>query len=160
MTDWTIKEDAKPQYQSIDCSSVSQNKQLPHPGHLTDHTTSYVAFFDAFAARNNFTGRSRTTGDEVKQLTGLHSRRGNHLFNAMLAVGAMYAGKLNANHGPGKRETLMIAFQHYSYSIEALREAIDAISLSAGRQLPTSQEQHVCILWTTFLLGLFEVGIS
>lgn len=76
----------------------------------------------------------------------------------MLAVGAMYAGKLNTNDVPAKRETSMVAFQHYSYAIEGLREAIDGIKLSPGRQGSRSQEEHVCILWTTFLLGLFEVS--
>jgi hypothetical protein len=111
-----------------------------------------------FSRRNNFTGRARTTGDDVKQLADLHTRKGSHLFNAMLAVGAMYAAKTDPSIGcHSRREKLLIAFQYYSYSIEALREAIDAVNDGAHRRLRRRGNEQVCILWTTFFLGVFEV---
>ncbi|EFY91478.1 hypothetical protein MAC_02363 [Metarhizium acridum CQMa 102] len=147
-TNWSLNEaesDSEPRRKSY----------LVPPGRLTDQTCN-MSFFNAFTRTNNITGRVRTAGDEVKQLADLHSRKGNHLFNAILAVGATYAGKLNHQHVYSKREALSIAFQHYSYSVQGLREATDGMNLGTGPRLPRHQNQRVCILWTTFFLGLFE----
>ncbi|KAH0595117.1 hypothetical protein MHUMG1_06866 [Metarhizium humberi] len=138
-------------------STSRRRSYLARPECLTDQTCNYMSFFDAFTRANNFTGRVRTAGDEVKQLADLHSRKGSHLFNAILAVGAMYAGKLNHQHASSKREALSIAFQHYSYSIQGLREAIDGMNLGTSPRLPRHENQRVCILWTTFFLGVFEL---
>ncbi|KAG8416013.1 hypothetical protein J3459_013863 [Metarhizium acridum] len=149
-TNWSLNEaesDSEPRRKSY----------LVPPGRLTDQTCN-MSFFNAFTRTNNITGRVRTAGDEVKQLADLHSRKGNHLFNAILAVGATYAGKLNHQHVYSKREALSIAFQHYSYSVQGLREATDGMNLGTGPRLPRHQNQRVCILWTTFFLGLFEVS--
>lgn len=139
-------------------STSRRRSYLARPECLTDQTCNYMSFFDAFTRANNFTGRVRTAGDEVKQLADLHSRKGSHLFNAILAVGAMYAGKLNHQRASSKREALSIAFQHYSYSIQGLREAIDGMNLGTSPRLPRHENQRVCILWTTFFLGVFEVS--
>ncbi|KAG8413317.1 hypothetical protein J3458_012892 [Metarhizium acridum] len=125
-TNWSLNEaesDSEPRRKSY----------LVPPGRLTDQTCN-MSFFNAFTRTNNITGRVRTAGDEVKQLADLHSRKGNHLFNAILAVGATYAGKLNHQHVYSKREALSIAFQHYSYSVQGLREATDGMNLGTGPQ--------------------------
>ncbi|KAG5953544.1 hypothetical protein E4U53_005006 [Claviceps sorghi] len=131
----------------------------PPPGRLVDETSRYLSFFDLFAKSNSLTGRSRTTGDEVKQLGGLHSRKGSHVLHAMLAVGGMFAGRRNlVVDAAARRETGLVALQHYSYSIAALREAIDGLDFrSRTRQQRKLRDEHVCVLWTTLLLGLFEL---
>ncbi|OAA36815.1 C6 finger domain protein [Metarhizium rileyi] len=150
------RNEAQTHHTSRDASQALRKSYSTPPGCLADQAAVYMSFFATFTRVNNFTGRPRTTGDEVKQLAELHSRKGSHLFNAILAVGAMYAAKLNQN-GPSKREALLVAFQHYSYSVAGLREAIDAVDFSQGPRLRRAKNQHVCILWTTFFLGLFEL---
>ncbi|KAK2608550.1 hypothetical protein QQS21_002896 [Conoideocrella luteorostrata] len=51
----------------------------------------------------------------------------------------------------------IVAYQHYSYSIDGLREAIDASHIGTSRQPRKSQDEIVSILWTTFFLGIFEL---
>ncbi|KAG6117664.1 hypothetical protein E4U14_007596 [Claviceps sp. LM454 group G7] len=128
------------------------------PRHLIDETSRYLSFFDLFANSNSFTGRGRSTGDELKQLVELHSRKGNHVLQAMLAVGGMFAGRRNLTDTTARRETNLVALQHYSYSIAGLREAIDGLGTrSKTENRRKVQDERVCILWTTFLLGLFEL---
>ncbi|KAG5987367.1 hypothetical protein E4U54_005026, partial [Claviceps lovelessii] len=130
------------------------------PARLIDETSRYLSFFDLFAKSNSFTGRGRTTGDEVKQLKELHSRKGNHVLHAMLAVGGMFAGRRNLVGAPARRETGLVALQYYSYSIAGLREALDRLEIQSGtRRQQNVQDEHICILWTTLLLGLFEARI-
>ncbi|TWU77456.1 hypothetical protein ED733_006860 [Metarhizium rileyi] len=150
------RNEAQTHQTSRDASQALRKSYSTPPGCLADQAAVYMSFFATFTRVNNFTGRPRTTGDEVKQLAELLSRKGSHLFNAILAVGAMYAAKLNQN-GPSKREALLVAFQHYSYSVAGLREAIDAVDFSQGPRLRRAKNQHVCIPWTTFFLGLFEL---
>ncbi|KAG6115649.1 hypothetical protein E4U13_002608 [Claviceps humidiphila] len=128
------------------------------PRHLIDETSRYLSFFDLFANSNSFTGRGRSTGDELKQLAELHSRKGNHVLHAMLAVGGMFAGRRNLTDTTARRETNLVALQHYSYSIAGLRKAIDGLATrSKTENRRKVQDERVCILWTTFLLGLFEL---
>ncbi|KAG6009199.1 hypothetical protein E4U21_003052 [Claviceps maximensis] len=128
------------------------------PQNPIDEISRYLSFFDLFAKTNSFTGRGRTTGDEVKQLAELHSRRGSHVRHAMIAVGGMFAGRRNLVDATARRETGLVALQHYLYSVTGLREAIDELEiLSRTLQREKVQDQLVCILWTTLLLGLFEL---
>ncbi|KAG5985442.1 hypothetical protein E4U55_000004 [Claviceps digitariae] len=139
-------------------SRFPQTAGLPPPGRLIEETSRYLSFFDLFAKSNSFTGRGRTTGDEVKQLAELHSRKGNHVLHAMLAVGGMFADRRNLVDTTARRETALVALQHYSYSIAGLRDAIDGLNIRPRtRQKQKVKDEHVCILWTTLLLGLFEL---
>ncbi|KAG5930898.1 hypothetical protein E4U59_000745, partial [Claviceps monticola] len=127
------------------------------PRHSIDETSRYLSFFDLFANRNSFTGRGRSTGDELKQLAELHSRKGNHVLQAMLAVGGMFVGRRNLTDTKARQETYLVALQHYSYSIAGLQEAIDGLATrSKTENRRKVQDARVCILWTTFLLGLLE----
>lgn len=123
-------------------------------GGLADEQLRHVYFFDVFVRRNSFTGGARTCGDEVKALAGLHSQQGSHLYHAMLALGALYAVQLQAADGPGSRGGgLLAALGYYSKAVSDLRLALDA---QGGRR--QEEQRRTCILWTTLLLGLFEVS--
>lgn len=115
---------------------------------LTDEKLHHLYFFDVFVLRNNFTGKGPSFGDDVKQLAGLHS--GTHLMNAMLSLGALQAVKLNQSSGASQRINISTALQYYALSISGLR---DALAATAHLQ---AESRHT-VLWTTLLLGLFEV---
>ncbi|KAK1254718.1 hypothetical protein MKX08_008713 [Trichoderma sp. CBMAI-0020] len=131
----------------------TRKKQSPpssgsSPSRLADSALSYLYYFDVFAKRNNFTGKQHLFADEVKQLSGLHSH--SYLMDAMLSIGAIQAVKLNAPDVPPRNECLTTALEHYSKSIIGLRDAINSL-----RKRDDSRQNTV--LWTTLLLGLFEL---
>ncbi|UKZ64928.1 uncharacterized protein TrAtP1_006133 [Trichoderma atroviride] len=70
--------------------------------------------------------------------------------DAMLSIGAIQAVKLNAPDVPPRNECLTTALEHYSKSIIGLRDAINS-----PRKQDDSRQNTV--LWTTLLLGLFEL---
>ncbi|POR33827.1 Uncharacterized protein TPAR_05976, partial [Tolypocladium paradoxum] len=132
-------------------------QRVAPPGGLADERLRHVYFFDVFVRRNSFTGRARTCGDEVKALAELHSQQGSHLYHAMLALGALYALHLNASDGPGSRSRgLLAALGYYAKAVSDLRLALDAQGRADWGQRQ-QEPQRTCILWTTLLLGLFEL---
>lgn len=70
----------------------------------------------------------------------------------MLAVGALQAGKRKPVGDPGKLRYAYDGIMHYTKAIEGLR-----MNLEAMPQSPNSH-RRISVLWTTLLLGLFEVG--
>lgn len=128
--------------------SSSGSSLVSSPSRLADNALSFLYYFDIFAKRNNFTGKQHLFADEVKQLSGLHSHP--YLMDAMLSIGAIQAVKLNASDVPPRTECLTTALEHYSKSILGLRDAINN-----PRKRDDSRQNTV--LWTTLLLGLFEV---
>ncbi|KAH8124900.1 hypothetical protein ACSS6W_005142 [Trichoderma asperelloides] len=128
--------------------SSSGSSTVSSPSRLTDNALSFLYYFDVFAKRNNFTGKEHLFSDEMKQLSGLHSS--SYLMDAMLSIGAIQAVKLNASDVPSRNECLTIALEHYSKSIIGLRD-----SINSPRKRDESRQNTV--LWTTLLLGLFEL---
>lgn len=118
------------------------------PSALTDNALSFLYYFDVFAKRNNFTGKEHLFSDEMKRLSGFHSS--SYLMDAMLSIGAIQAIKLKAPDAPSRNECLTTALEHYSKSIIGLRD-----SINSPRKRDDSRQNTV--LWTTLLLGLFEV---
>lgn len=129
--------------------SSSGSLIVSSPLRLTDNALSFLYYFDVFAQRNNFTGKQHLFADEVKQLSGLHSH--SYLMDAMLSIGAIQAVKLNASNVPSRNECLTTALEHYSKSIIGLRD-----SINSPRKRDDDSRQNA-VLWTTLLLGLFEV---
>lgn len=80
------------------------------------------------------------------------SQSASHLMDAMMALGAVQAVKLNASDIPTRqgRGCLSQALEFYSKSILGLRNAINLLRLD-------QPEVRNAILWTTLLLGIFEV---
>lgn len=128
--------------------SSSGSSIVSSPSRLTDNALSFLYYFDVFAKRNNFSGKAHIFSDELKGLSGLHS--GSYLMDAMLSIGAIQAVKLNASDAPSRNECLTTALGHYSKSIMGLRD-----SINSPHKRDDSQQNT--ILWTTLLLGLFEV---
>lgn len=114
-------------------------------------TDLFLHFFDDFAARNSLTGqRGHSLTDDINILEDVHSQP--HLLDAMLAVGALQAGKRKPVGDPGKLRYAYDGIMHYTKAIEGLR-----MNLEAMPQSPNSH-RRISVLWTTLLLGLFEVG--
>lgn len=74
---------------------------------------------------------------------------GAFLYDAVLSLGAMHAVNLGSPEGPALSHSRTLAIRHYSNSVSGLRRALDRFD-----QLPDLRHG---ILWTTHLLGLFEV---
>ncbi|KAH7473061.1 hypothetical protein FOMA001_g12655 [Fusarium oxysporum f. sp. matthiolae] len=74
---------------------------------------------------------------------------GTFLHDAVLSLGAMQAVKLNASEGIDPSKTYNLAVHHYSKSVLGLRNALEKFD-----QEPSARHR---ILWTTHLLGLFEL---
>ncbi|KAL7927065.1 fungal-specific transcription factor domain-containing protein [Trichoderma austrokoningii] len=129
-------------------SPSNRSLVVSSPSMLADSALSFLYYFDVFAKRNNFTGKQHQFVDEVKQLSGLHSYP--YLMDAMVSIGAIQAVKLNAPDAPPRNECLTTALEHYSKSIVGLRD-----SINNARKRDDSQQNTV--LWTTLLLGLFEL---
>ena len=143
--------------------SRGQGKKLlitstqPHasPSKPLAHDDLHLLFyFDLFTKRNSFTGKSRTFGHEVQALEGRQSRQAGHLNLAMLAVGALYEMRSSSPPLSPQPQKLSKALYYYSLSVSELREALQHIPLASK----TAEEKRLQILWTTLLLGLFEVS--
>jgi hypothetical protein len=126
----------------------SDSSTVSPPSTLKDNVLSFLYYFDVFTNRNNFTGKQHLFTDVVKQLSGFHSN--SYLMDAMLSIGAIQAVKMNAPDVPPRADCLTTALEHYSKSITGLRDAINS-----PRKRDDSRQNLV--LWTTLLLGLFEV---
>ncbi|KAH8892645.1 hypothetical protein GQ53DRAFT_719080 [Thozetella sp. PMI_491] len=111
-----------------------------------DITVQHLYYFDIFVKRNNFTGIESTFSDDVKSL--LASKSGSCLRNAILAVGAMQASKLDITGAAARRAHSFSGLEAYSKSITELRDGINQ---------STSMVPRIIVLWTTFFLGLFEL---
>lgn len=122
---------------------------------LADERFRLVGAFDLFARRNSFTGKKSTCGDEVRALAGLHAGESGHLWEAMMALGAVYEARLGSEAAL-KRSQTVTALGHYARAISGLRTAIDK-GMSGRRRGKGPAPEQTSILWTTLFLGLFEV---
>lgn len=111
--------------------------------------TQYLPrYFDAFLHRNNFNPGSKVSIDVMTLIKdqGLDS----FLHNAVLGLGAMQAVKFNSSEGITPSKAYDSAVYYYSKSVTGLRQALEKFN-HADSALHS-------ILWTTHLLGLFEVS--
>jgi hypothetical protein len=111
-----------------------------------DPTLFYFSHYETFLRKNKFTG----LGTPRKDVTGLMKLADSesYLRDAMLSLGAMQAMKLCEDSKSKKIH--QFALESYTRAIAGLRHALVNII-----QDPESRAR---ILWTTLLLGLFEVS--
>lgn len=81
-----------------------------------------------------------------------HATSGAYLRDAVLSLGAMHAVKLGSPDGISVDQSYRFALNHYSKAVVGLRNA-----LNESAKLPSLRDS---ILWSTHLLGLFEVGLK
>ncbi|CEI38410.1 hypothetical protein FVEN_g12117 [Fusarium venenatum] len=112
-----------------------------------DHIYYLSNYFNTFFQRNIV--NPKTTGfiDVVSLMKDEVS--GGFLHHAVLSIGAMQAVKLNSSEGIDPSKAYGLAVGHYSRSVRGLRQALDQF-----HRRPSSLH---CVLWTTHLLGLFEL---
>lgn len=158
----TSKNRSRPAFKSVS-RGVSSNvsvynrvaslsaSSLGSPCRLTDEHTRYFYFFDVFASRNRFDGRGSTASDELKELSSLNSTGAGFLTDAMLSLGALHSVKLGAPGNESHHMVLCRSLRFYSRSVVGLRGILN----EHGKKLDELRE---AVLWTTLLLGLFEVG--
>jgi hypothetical protein len=123
--------------------------QIVNSPSVSDPTLLYFSYYDIFLHKNKFTGLEAPQ-DDVKQL----ARRGDpetYLRDAMLALGAMQASKL-CRVSKSKKTYYQSALESYTRAIAGLRHALSQFDRINDPQPRAS------ILWTTLLLGLFEVS--
>jgi hypothetical protein len=112
-----------------------------------DPALFYFSHYDLFLQKNKFTGLEPPR----KEVTDL-MKRGDpegYLRDAMLCLGAMQALKLC--EASMSKKIQQFALESYTKSISGLRHAlVDMID---------DVQSRARILWTTLLLGLFEVSV-
>ena len=113
----------------------------------SDQTVFYFSNFDLFLQKNRFTGLEFPRKD-VADLMKSGDPEG-YLRDAMLCLGAMQALKLSEASMP--KQAHLFAFTSYSKSISGLRRALVG--------MVDDPQSRASILWTTLLLGLFEVSV-
>ncbi|RKL39834.1 hypothetical protein BFJ72_g6561 [Fusarium proliferatum] len=104
-------------------------------------------YFDTFLRRNSCNPKTEIFTDVIGLMKDQGS--GTFLHDAVLSLGAMQAVKLNASEGVDPSKTYNLAVHHYSKSVFGLRNALEKFD-----QEPSARHR---ILWTTHLLGLFEL---
>lgn len=111
-----------------------------------DPTLFYFSNYDIFLQKNKFTGLESPRKDVMDLM-----KRGDpedYLRDAMLCLGAMQALKLS--EASTAKRIHRFALESYAKSISGLRHALnDGVDHGQSR---------ASILWTTLLLGLFEVS--
>jgi hypothetical protein len=111
-----------------------------------DPTVFYFSNYDLFFQKNKFTGLESPRKDVTDLM-----KRGDpegYLRDAMLCLGAMQALKLS--EASTAKRIHRFALESYAKSISGLRHAlIDMVD---------DVQSRASILWTTLLLGLFEVS--
>lgn len=111
-----------------------------------DPTLFYFSNYDLFLEKNKFTGLE-SPRKEVTDLMKCGDPEG-YLRDAMLCLGAMQALKLS--EASMAKRIHRFALESYAKSISGLRHALSGMVDDA--------QSRARILWTTLLLGLFEVS--
>jgi hypothetical protein len=130
---------------SVDGQSFVPDTRVIKPLNA-DPTVFYFSHYDLFLQKNKFTGLEPPR----KDITDL-MKRGDpegYLRDAMLCLGAMQALKLS--QASMSKWVHQFALESYAKSISGLRRAlVDMVD---------DVQSRARILWTTLLLGLFEVS--
>ncbi|KAJ3474979.1 hypothetical protein NLG97_g9623 [Lecanicillium saksenae] len=103
----------------------------------------YFYYFDVFAQRNSFSGKSHRFTDDVKQLGELHTAP--YFLNSVRALGAIQALKLSAS------ADTYVSYALYSQAVIGLRKSLD------DQKEKMSDSNRTALLWTTLFLGMFEL---
>ncbi|KAF4964492.1 hypothetical protein FSARC_7594 [Fusarium sarcochroum] len=120
---------------------------MQHPVARIGQIHYFFRYFETFLQHNNFTARNVFFKDVVDLMKD--QKLGSFLHDAVLSLGAMQAVKLGAPAGFDLSQSYNLAMCYYSKSVLGLRHALDRID-----QLPNARHG---MLWTTHLLGLFEL---
>ncbi|KAF4462351.1 hypothetical protein FALBO_10839 [Fusarium albosuccineum] len=113
----------------------------------SDNSFYFFRYFDTFLSENQFTKWNTFSADVLDLMQ--HPASGPYLRDAVLSLGAMQATKLGSPEGITPNQSYKLAVHHYSQSVVGLRCALNQFSKQPGLR-------H-SILWTTHLLGLFEL---
>lgn len=103
-----------------------------------------------FALRNSFLGKKYGIADAIKTLSCLHASP--YLLDTVRSVGASLAAQLASQGGICRSKHRCQGLMLYSRAVTGLRHGLD---VADGRLLESSR---IALLWTTLLLGFFEVG--
>ncbi|KAH8678432.1 hypothetical protein BX600DRAFT_493694 [Xylariales sp. PMI_506] len=115
---------------------------------LVDAISTHWYWFDVFARRNNFLGQaSATFAYEIRALGGLHDT--THLIDAMLSLGALQRCKTGSSDAGIIKASKNFALKSYVQSLSSLSKSLRV-------HVMHSHSRDV-VLWTTLLLGLFEL---
>jgi hypothetical protein len=107
-------------------------------------TDRHLFYFDVFAQRNNFVANTVSYDFDIKTLLGTEA--GQYLVHAVSALGALQSSRLNS---ATSQDDSRAAMKAYASSVATLRDAM----------AHSSPPSRLHVLWTTLLLGLFEVHI-
>ncbi|KAK3294697.1 uncharacterized protein B0H64DRAFT_463688 [Chaetomium fimeti] len=140
--------------QTVDTYSVQKAHRLVFTSKMvklpprSDPALLYFSYYHAFLQNNKFSSLE-TPQEDAGQLMR-HGDPEAFLRDAMLSLGALQASKLSAVQ-KSKRAHYQSALESYTRAIAGLRHALSR----PGR----NNEPHLRagILWTTLLLGLFEL---
>lgn len=110
-----------------------------------DPNAHFLLYWDRFLQKNAFSQQGILSFD-IKQMVQ-SSSSGIFLRQSVLALGALTATKLNPNH---RLANYRLALTFYNEAVIGLRNAIEYQT--------QSPEPQLAVLWTTMLLGLFEVS--
>lgn len=108
----------------------------------------YFYYFDVFLQRNSF-GQHGVFAVDTKDMARSVDA-GGYLKDAILSLGAMAAARMKPGDGPTQVENSRFALTSYTSAVAGLRRALE-------RQTNKSQ-LRLNVLWTTLILGLFEVS--
>ena len=112
----------------------------------SDPTVFYFFNFDIFLQKNRFTGLESPRKDVTDLMKGGDPE--GYLRDAMLCLGAMQALKLS--EASMSKRIHRFALTLYAKSVSGLRHALV--------NMVDDVQSRASILWTTLLLGLFEVS--
>ncbi|KAH6652938.1 hypothetical protein BKA67DRAFT_568030 [Truncatella angustata] len=136
-------------------NSVTNNAQVAY-NHLppltqspsSDSTHRYIHYFGLFVQKNTFNPQCLSYDASIKSLLG--TRGACPLVQAVLAIGALEASKVEVNRPKefsNYTSDVQFSLNSYSRAIITLRDYIDSLETPSRIQ----------VLWTTLLLGLFEL---
>ncbi len=113
-----------------------------------DPTVFYFSHFELFLQKNKFAGLEPPRKDVTNLMK--HGDPEGYLRDAMLCLGAMQALKLS--EASLSKRIHQFALESYAKSISGLRHALVV--------MVDDVQSRARILWTTLLLGLFEVSAA
>ncbi|CAG9998590.1 unnamed protein product [Clonostachys byssicola] len=112
-----------------------------------DPNAHFLLYWDRFVQKNAFSQQGILSFD-IKQMVQ-SSSSGIFLRQSVLALGALTATKLNPHH---RLANYRLALTFYNEAVIGLRNAIECQT--------QSPEPQLAVLWTTMLLGLFELMVD
>lgn len=111
----------------------------------------YFYYFDVFARRNSFSGKTRLFTEDVKQMGEL--QRLPYFLNSIRALGAIQAHKLALSCQSHQTGDAYTSYALYSQAVFGLRKSLDR------QKHGMSDSNRTALLWTTLFLGMFEVSL-